>query len=349
MIVARREEAVAAQDQAEAQAERRRAGRLALAAGLAVFAAKLSAFFTTGSTAVLADAMESTVNIVSAALLVYTLRIAARPPDPDHPYGHGKAEFLSAGIEGAAIAFAALVIVAEGVRELLAGPELRDLDVGLVLLVLATVANGLLGRHLVSVGTRLESAALVADGRHVLADVWTSVGVVGGLVVVALTGWMWADPLLAIAVGVHVASQGMALLRNALGGLMDEADPGVNDDTAAALEAIRRDAWIDLHGLRSWRSGARRHFDFHLTVPRFYDVEQIHGIHDEIEDALLTGDGHGSDVVVHFDPCAPADCPECSLADCSVRSTAFEARPPFTGERAARTDAALASDRTRDR
>lgn len=322
----------------QGQAVRMRAGRLALIVGILIFAAKLSAYLLTESTAVFADAMESTINIVSAAMLVYALSLAARPPDLDHPYGHGKAEFLSAGIEGAAIAFAALLIVAEGIRELIAGPSLHNLDVGLGLLLASTLGNALLGRHLVRVGNQVGSTALVADGRHVLADVWTSVGVVGGLIVVALTGWVWADPLIAIVVGIHVAAEGYRLLRDSFGGLMDQAEPGVNDSTAQALEAVRRDAWIDLHGLRSWRSGARRHFDLHLTVPRFFDVEQIHAIHDEIESALLDGDPHGGDVVVHFDPCDPNDCSECSMPDCRVRGTTFLVRPAFSGERAVRTD-----------
>ena len=340
MTVAGREET----DWDRAQIDRRRAGRLALWVGMAVFAAKLAAFWITGSTAVLADAMESTINIVSAAMLVYTLSIVARPPDLNHPYGHGKAEFLAAGIEGAAIAFAALVIVAEGVRELLEGPRVQRLDVGLLLLVASTLANYLLGRHLVAVGKRVHSAALVADGQHVLADVWTSVGVVGGLVVVALTGFMWADPLIAMAVGVHVAFQGVALLRDALGGLMDAADPDVNEETARVLESARDDSWIDLHGLRSWRSGARRHFDLHLTVPRYYDVDQIHSIHDEIEHTLLDGEIDGGDVVVHFDPCLPVDCPGCAVSPCPVREAAFTGRHVFDGERAVRTDATLGAD-----
>lgn len=341
MTVLGAEETIAVQ----AQADRMRAGRLALVVGILVFAVKFAAYWLTGSTAVLADAMESTINIVSASLLVYTLSVAGRPPDLDHPYGHGKAEFLAAGIEGAAIGFAALVIVAEGARELLEGPEVHDLDVGLWLLVASTLVNGALGRHLVGVGQRVGSAALVADGRHVLADVWTSIGVVGGLVVVALTGWMWADPLIAIGVGLHVAFEGAGLLKEALGGLMDEADPDLNDRTANALEEVREDSWIDLHGLRSWRSGARRHFDLHLTVPRYYDVDQIHAIHDQIEDLLIEDEAHGGDVVVHFDPCLPADCAGCAVTPCALRETALVVRHPFTGKRAVRSDAVLHSDR----
>ena len=326
------------------QAERMRAGRLSLLIGTLVFAGKFLAYSVTGSTAVFADAMESTINIVSAGMLIFALKVAARPPDESHPYGHGKVEFLSAGIEGAAIAFAALVIFAQGIRELLEGPELHRLDLGLMLLAASAIANAALGRHLVRVGRKTRSDALVADGRHVLADVWTSVGVIGGLFIVYLTGWIWADPLIAIAVALNVAREGYRVLQDSLGGLMDEAEQAQIESTTAVLEEARDASWIDLHGLRSWRSGARRHIDFHLTVPRYFDVEQIHTIHDQIEKELLDGDEHGGDVVVHFDPCDDAECAHCLMSDCPVRGHPFESAEPFTAERAVRLDSELHRD-----
>ncbi len=325
-------------------AERMRAGRLSLLVGCLIFVGKFAAYSITGSTAVFADAMESTINIVSAIMLIFALKVASRPPDESHPYGHGKVEFLSAAIEGAAIAFAALVILAQGVRELLVGPELHRLDLGLTLLAISAAANAALGLHLSSVGRRTRSDALVADGRHVLADVWTSVGVIGGLAVVYLTGWVWADPLIAIAVAINVAWEGYRVVHNSLGGLMDEAEQAHIETTTATLEAVRAPSWIDLHGLRSWRSGARRHIDFHLTVPRYFDVEEIHAIHDTIEEALLDED-HGGDVVVHFDPCLDDECRHCAMSECSIRSRAFEAPEPFTPERAIRLDSELPANR----
>ncbi len=326
-----------AKETAQANRRRMQAGRLALGLGILVFSAKLGAYFLTGSTAVLADAMESTINIVSAGMLVFALSLAARPPDSSHPYGHGKVEFISAGIEGAAVAFAALVIIAEGIRELFAGAQLHDLDLGLALLAASALVNGGLGMHLSRVGKETDSAALVADGRHVLADVWTSVGVIAGLAVVAATGWTWADPLIAIAVGIHVALEALHLLQDAIGGLMDEADEDLIVQSAIQLQAERADSWIDLHEFRSWRSGAIRHFDLHLMVPRYFDVIQIHTIHDAVEDVLLAGKEHG-DVVVHFDPCDPRVCGRCAMAECPIREAPFVKRPPFSLARATRTD-----------
>ena len=326
------------------QTSRMRAGRLALFIGTLIFAVKFAAYTLTGSTAVFADAMESTINIVSAGMLILALAIAARPPDPSHPYGHGKVEFLSAGIEGAAIAFAALVILVQGVRELIAGPELQRLDLGLALLAVSATANAGLGRYLKRVGRETRSDALVADGRHVIADVWTSVGVIGGLIVVSLTGWVWADPLIAIAVAINVAWEGYRLLPDSVAGLMDEADESLIESTTALLEAARQTSWIDLHGLRSWRSGARRHIDLHLTVPRYFDVDQVHGIHDAIEAALFSVDTYGGDVVVHFDPCDENEGVHCTMPDCAIRSRAVVRQEPFTPQRAIRPDAALQAD-----
>ena len=326
------------------QSDRMRAGRLALLIGILIFLAKFAAYTLTGSTAVFADAMESTINIVSAGMLILALSIAARPPDLSHPYGHGKVEFLSAGIEGAAIGFAALLILVQGIRELIEGPELHRLDIGLALLAVSAIANAALGLHLTRVGRRTSSDALVADGRHVLADVWTSVGVIGGLAVVWLTGWMWADPLIAIAVAVNVAWEGYRLLHDSMAGLMDEADESLIKSTTTLLEGARRAPWIDLHGLRSWRSGARRHIDLHLTVPCYFDVNQVHAIHDEVEAALFDEDHHGGDVVVHFDPCDESECHHCTMTDCPIRYRAFVGSEAFTPERAVRPDSALGSD-----
>ncbi len=319
-------------------AGRRRAGRLSLAVGLAIFVGKFTAYALTGSSAVFADALESIINIVSACMLLFALALAAKPPDHDHPYGHGRIEFLSASIEGAAITFAALAILNESIRELIRGPQLASLDLGVAVLGVCTIGNAVLGRYLIRVGQATDSFALVADGRHILSDVWTSLGVIGGLLIVLTTGFVWADPLVAIVVALNVAREGVQLLRSSFSGLMDEADAGTLEAVVDTLDRNRRESWIDAHSLRSWRSGARRHIDLHLTVPRFFDVEQIHAIHTEIEASLLSDDPHGGDAVVHFDPCEASLCRHCRMSDCRIRETAFAFEFPFTQDRLTRTD-----------
>lgn len=334
-------------DSSEIQAKRLGAGRLSLVAGIAIFIGKFTAYAMTGSTAVFADALESSINIVSAGMLIFALAWAAKPPDRDHPYGHGRIEFLSASIEGAAISVAALIIVSQSIRELIQGPELARLDYGLVVLGICATANSVLGRHLIRVGNSTESVALIADGRHIMSDVWTSIGVIAGLLFVRVTGYAWADPLVAIAVAIYVAREGVLLLRGSIGGLLDQADVETLDTVAETLERHRADAWIDVHSLRSWRSGARRHFDLHLTVPRYFDVEQVHAIHDDIEALLFSDDLHGGDAVVHFDPCRPHHCPICPLLECEIREAALEAIIPFTTNRLIQTDDQVAPEDTR--
>jgi cation diffusion facilitator family transporter len=315
-----------------------RAGRLALVVGLLLFAGKFSAYALTGSTALFADAMESTVNIIAAGMMVIALALASKPPDEHHPYGHGKVEFVSAGIEGAAIAAAALMIMAESIRDLVHGPELQRLGLGMGILAGCTAINAALGLFLARRGQRTRSIALEAHGRHVLTDVWTSVGVIGGLFVVHWTGWVWADPLVAIAVALNVVHEGASLIRQSYAGLMDHADPETLDFAAEVLSAERRESWIDIHGLRSWSSGARRHFDLHLTVPRYFDVEHLHHIHDQVEIKLLQDDLQGGDVVVHFDPCDSNLCERCPIADCSIREAPFREALPMTREHITRSD-----------
>jgi cation diffusion facilitator family transporter len=321
------------------------AGRLSLAVGTLVFAAKLAAWIATGSVAVFSDAMESIVNVVAALLLVWSLRIAAQPADRDHPYGHGKAEFLSAAVEGALIIVAALLITAQAVRELVLGGVPQRLDTGLALVAGASLLNGALGLHLLSVGKRTGSLALVADGRHILTDVWTSAGVLVGLLGVQLTGWVWLDPAVALAVAANIVREGWRLLQRAVGGLMDEADVALLEKLAAALEAERPPEWIDVHGLRAWRSGAELHADLHLVVPRYLDAERLHRIAEAVEERLREASGFPTEAVVHFDPCRPHECPHCEMRACPVRGAAFAARRPLTLRRATRADADVEEDR----
>lgn len=324
-------------------AVRLRAGRVALGVGLLVFLGKLGVYLATGSTAVLSDALESVVNVVAAALLLYSLMVAARPADRDHPYGHGKVEFFSSGVEGTLIAVAALLILVEAGRALWIGAEIRHLDAGVISLAAITLVNLGLGLMLVRTGRRARSVALVADGQHILTDVWTSVGVLLGLVLVRLTGWSTLDPLVAIAVAMNILRTGWRLVREAVGGLMDEADEGLLRQVATALEKQRRPWWIDVHSLRTFGSGALRHTDFHLSVPRFFDAERLHEIHEELRLVVTEATGMPGDVIVHFDPCRPRQCSGCALAGCRLRASSCREVVPITPEQAVREDERLDS------
>lgn len=322
---------------------RLRAGWLSLGVGGAVCAGKFVAAGLTGSTALLSDALESIVNVVAAALLLYAVYVAARPADRDHPYGHGKVEFFSAGVEGALIAVAAVTIVYQAALDLVRGPDLRRLDLGIGLSAGLALVNAALGVYLVRVGRRTGSEAVVADGRHVLTDVVTTAGVVAGLCAVHATGWPRLDPLVAVAVALSILRTGWVLLRGAVGGLMDEADVRLLAPICAALEREREDSWIDVHSLRSFRSGAVQHTDLHLAVPRYFDADRLHAMSERVTDVIVEAAGRPGDVIVHFDPCRPRQCPGCAVRGCPVRGAPFTRRAAIDLERALRGDEGLDS------
>jgi cation diffusion facilitator family transporter len=320
---------------------RLRAGWVSLLAGGAICAGKFAVASVTGSTALLSDALESIVNVAAASLLLYALLVASRPADRDHPYGHGKIEFFSAGVEGALIAVAALAILYHAGLDLVRGPHLRRIDLGIAVSAGLAAANAALGAFLVRSGRRHGSAALVADGRHVLTDVVTTVGVIFGLGLVWLTDEPRLDPLVAIAVALSILHTGWQLVRGAVGGLMDEADTSLLARICEALEREREDAWIDVHSLRTFRSGAVQHTDLHLAVPRYFDADSLHDIGDQVRRVVLGATERAGDVIAHFDPCRPRQCPGCALGDCPVRAAPFAKREPLTLERALRGDEKL--------
>ena len=311
---------------------RLRAALLSVNVAVLVLIGKLIAWRITGSSAVFSDAMESVVNVAAGAMLLFAIVVAARPVDRDHPYGHGKVEFFSAGIEGGLIAVAAVLILVESVRELIRGPELQHLEEGLALLVGIGAVNAALAFHLMRVGRRTQSLALVADGRHILTDVWTTAGVVLGLLAVRLTGWTLLDPLVAMMVGLHILYTGWQILREAVGGLMDEADEVLLDEIRSALEAAREPGWIEAHRLRAFRTGSLLHADLHFIVPRYWDVQQLHDMDQAVTSAVLTPSGGAGDVTVHYDPCSSDDCGGCAMPDCALRSTALIEQAPLQGE-----------------
>ena len=276
---------------------------VSLVAGLAIFLAKLAAWHWTGSTAVLSDALESIVNVVAAAFAIFSVRFAAQPADRAHPYGHGKVEHLSAAFEGGLVAFAAVAILVTSVGALITGVELRSLDLGLVIIAGAGVANLVLGTWLVAQGRRLGSPALLADGQHVLSDVWTTLGVLAGLGLVWLTGLSWLDPLVALLVGLVLVRTGVGLVKDAVHDLLDAEDPELATKLTQAFEDAAIPGVIGLHKLRTIRGGAELHVDAHAHVPEFWTVEQSHAVLEELEQRMLAAAGGEGELALHLDPC----------------------------------------------
>jgi cation diffusion facilitator family transporter len=315
-----------------------RAGIVSLVAGTLIMGAKFVAWFITGSAAVLADAAESVVNVVAAAIVTVSVIVASRPADAEHPYGHGKAEYLSAAVEGGMIVLAATLILVESLRKLIAPVEIPHIEKGILIAGGAGLANLLLGLYLVRVGRKESSSAVEADGIHVLSDVITTAGTVGALVAVRLTGFVILDPLVALAVAAHILRTGWKVVRRALAGLLDEADFDLLQSIANHLNEVRREEWVEIHQLRALSSGSVHHLDLHLSVPRYLSVERAHNLADELEAELQRGERRG-DVVVHIDPCLPPECPGCIVSDCPVRSSPLEKRVPFNVDNLTRAGA----------
>jgi cation diffusion facilitator family transporter len=288
--------------------------------GVTLMAVKFYAYRLTGSSAILSDALESIINVVASAFALVSIILAARPPDRSHPYGHGKIEYFSAGFEGALIILAAFGVFWAAWLHIVHPQPLPQLETGLFIVLAAGIVNLALGLALVRVGKRSGSIALIADGKHVLTDFYTSAGVALGLLLVRLTGWYWLDGAVACAVGINILFSGSNLVRQSFSGLMDAADPDLMKQISDLLVKCRKDLWIDIHELRAWRSGNLIHIDFHLILPRDFTLEEAHREAKDLEEIIVDHFGGVAHVLIHMDPCQNPDCSVCSLSHCGKRA-----------------------------
>ncbi len=265
-----------------------RYGWLAVATALATIALKAGAWLVTGSVGLLADAAESIVNLVAAVVALIALKIAVKPADANHNFGHTKAEYFSAAVEGVMIFIAAISIGIFAVQRLLVPQSLEAVGVGLVISVVASVLNGAVALLLIRAGRRHHSIALKADGKHLMTDVWTSAGVLAGIVLVWLTGWDWLDPVIAIAVGVNILFAGYALVQESTAGLMDVSLPEEDNERLRAILSSRAGAAVGFHLMRTRVSGTRQFMEFHLLVPDEWSVKQGHDFLEDLSDEIVS-------------------------------------------------------------
>lgn len=306
--------------------------RNVLIAGVVIMLVKFAAFFITHSNAILSDALESIINIMAGSFAYYSLRLSAKPKDSDHPYGHGKIEFISAGFEGGLILLAGLVIIGKSVINLLHPVEITKLDIGALMAGAAGLINYFLGQYLIRVGKTHRSVTLQADGKHLLADTWSSLGLIAGIAVIYFTGMLWLDNVIAIVFGVMIIYTGYRLVRKAFAGLMDETDLAVIDSLVEVLNNNRRSKWIDIHNLRVQQYGSHYHIDCHITLPWYDNLQTIHDELKEIELLVESEVNNNVELFIHPDPCLPFSCNICSISECAVRQDAFERRIEWTSE-----------------
>jgi cation diffusion facilitator family transporter len=274
---------------------------LSIAAAVATMALKFTAYFLTGSMGLFSDAAESCVNLTAAVFALWALTVAARPPDFEHTFGHSKAEYFSSALEGLLVLVAAFSIGLAAVPRLLHPQPLAQVELGLLLSIVAAVINGLVAWTLLEAGRRLRSITLRADAHHLLTDVWTSVGVVVGLLLVKVTGWQILDPLMALGVAANIAWVSIQLLRETVNGLMDSAIPLKEQSMIQEVLSYYQNRGIAFHALRSRVAGARNFVSFHVLVPGEWTVQQGHDLCDEIERKIMHTIAH-THVTTHLEP-----------------------------------------------
>lgn len=263
--------------------------KVSVAVALATIVLKTGAWWVSGSVSLLSDALESLVNLAGAMFALLMVTVAARPPDEDHPYGHHKAEYFSSGFEGVLIFAAALAIVWAAVQRLMAPEPLADVGLGLVLSVVSSVMNGVLAWTMLRKARAARSMALEADARHLYTDVWTSAGVVVGLLAVLATGWLWLDPVIAIAVALNILREGGLLVWRSAGGLMDEAlEPEVMGEIEATLATFRHQTTIRFDHVVTRRAGQRRFVDMHMHMPAQWTLGRAAAVRTSVEQALMS-------------------------------------------------------------
>lgn len=282
-----------------------RAGWLAIGAAVVTITLKFVAYWLTGSAGLLSDAVETVANLVTAIATLISLWYASQPVDPSHNYGHGKVEFFASGVEGVVIIIAAFSIGWIGIERLLSPQPLESLGFGVVVAVVATAINLIVGTTLIRVGRTHRSPALRADGQHILTDVWTTTGVLLGLAVVALTDWLWVDAVVALVLAVNIAIVGLRLVRSSFNGLMDRA-LSVEDELRirSAIERVLGEeaiAGATYHALRTREAGSQRFVDFHLLVPGTVDVSRAHVLAGKLE-AAVRGATPGIESTIHVEP-----------------------------------------------
>lgn len=292
--------------------------------GIGLFIAKLLAWHLTNSDAVFSDAMESIVNIVAGFLGLYSLYVAAKPRDTGHPYGHGKAEFVTSGIEGGLIIFAGIIIIVQAVDSLLHGNVPKKLDWGILIVGVTAGINYLMGYISYRKGIRENSLVLQSSGKHLQSDTFTTLGVVLSLVLVYFTKIYWIDAVVALLFGGYIIFIGYQIIRKSLSGIMDEADVRLLTKLSKLLNENRKRDWVDIHNVRIQQHGSELHIDAHLTLPWYYDLRTAHNEMEEVYKLIGKNSERTIEFNFHLDDCKPFSCEICELWECKVRQHSFK-------------------------
>lgn len=298
--------------------------------GVLLFIIKLVAWYITQSVAILTDALESTVNVASAFIGLYSLYVSAKPKDASHPYGHGKVEFISAAIEGTLISGAGVLIIVEAIKNLGNPHPIAKLDYGIILISITAIVNYVLGEIAVRKGRKNSSLALVASGRHLQSDTYSTVGILIGLILLLLTKLAWLDSAVALVFAFLIVYTGFRIIRDSLRGIMDEADEELLKSMVELLEEKRGENWIDLHHTKIIKYGSTLHIDCHLTIPWYLNVHEAHDEINMLASIVREKFGNTIELSVHTDGCRDFSCEICCKKDCTERKAGFRSTVKWT-------------------
>lgn len=297
-----------------------------------LFIIKITAYYLTASMAILSDALESIVNIIAGFIGLYSLYVAAKPRDNDHPYGHGKAEFVSAAAEGSLVIAAGIMIIYETILNMLDAVQVKKLDQGIWLVAITALVNYLAGAFCIRIGKKNNSLALESSGKHLQIDTYSTVGVLVAVTLIFFTKIYWLDKVIALAMSVWIMYNGYTILRKSLAGIMDEADIVLLKKFIEVLNTYKKTNWIDLHNLRVIKYGELLHIDCHITLPWYLNIHQAHTEIDLLSDLIKTQFGNAIELFVHTDGCLEFSCAICTKTDCTVRQHDFETKLNWTME-----------------
>jgi cation diffusion facilitator family transporter len=288
-----------------------------------LFFFKISAWYITSSVAIYSDALESIVNIIGSLLGLYSLYLSTLPKDENHPYGHGKIEFISAVIEGVLICLAGLIILFESFQNVIYENEIKKIDYGIYLVLFTAIVNLFLGMFTLKTGKKQNSIVLESTGKHLITDTYSTLAVILGLVVIYYTKLFWIDAVIGVLLSIFILVTGYKIVRKSIGGIMDEADEILIQKIACNLNENKKSNWIDFHNLRVIKYGPKFHIDLHLTLPYYFTVEEAHQEIEEVNELLNSFFHDQVEVFIHSDPCVPNSCEICEIQNCLLRKKEF--------------------------
>ncbi len=306
--------------------------RIIAIVGVLLFIIKMIAWYLTRSVAIFTDALESIVNVISGFIGLYSLYLSSLPRDHNHPYGHGKVEFISATIEGGLIIMAGIAIIFEAIRNILHPHSINQLDYGIYLIAITAIVNYVLGSYAVKKGKANKSLALVASGKHLQSDTYSTIGIIVGLILLYLTNIHWLDSAIALLFSVIIIVTGYKIVRGAISGIMDETDEALLNEVVEYLQNNRKENWIDLHNLRIIKYGSVLHFDCHMTIPWYFNIVEGHKEVEKLEKEISEQFGDDFELFVHMDDCKPFSCQICAKDNCAYRKSSFEKEVKWTIE-----------------